>query len=310
MDASPFHRGERDAQARAGLFSRGAGIRPLMPDQHRAFFPLLPYLFVGGLDRDGWPIATVLCGEAGFVQSPAPTRLRIAALPSAADPAAAALETDRPVGLLGLELTTRRRNRANGIVAARDADGLSVEVSQSFGNCAKYIQTRVPTAIARLPEVVEPLTRLDAAARTVIEAVDTLFIASSSGPQGGSAAGVDISHRGGRPGFVRIDGDVLTIPDFTGNSYFNTFGNLLLEPRAALLIPDFATGDIIQLQGETEIVWNGPELRSLIGSQRLWRFRVARAWRRKRALPFNWSAAEPAPTTLETGTWQRDRSAA
>lgn len=310
MDASPFHRGERDAQTRAGLFSRGAGIRPLMPDQHRTFFPLLPYLFVGGLDRDGWPIATVLCGETGFVQSPTPARLRIAARPSAADPAAAALETDRPVGLLGLDFTTRRRNRANGLIAARDADGLSVEVSQSFGNCAKYIQTRTPTPISRSPEVVESLTRLDAAARAVIGAADTLFIASSSGPQDGLAAGLDISHRGGRPGFVRIDGDVLSIPDFTGNSYFNTLGNLLLEPRAALLIPDFATGDIIQLQGETEIVWSGPELASLSGSQRLWRFRVARAWRRKRALPFNWSAAEPAPTTLETGTWQRERPAA
>lgn len=310
MDESPFHPGEREAQARAGLFSRGVGIRSLMPDQHRAFIPLLPYLFVGGLGRDGWPIATVLSGEAGFVQSPAPTRLSIAALPSAGDPAAAALETDRPVGLLGLDFTTRRRNRANGIIAARDAHGLTVEVSQSFGNCAKYIQIRIPTPIARSPEVVESLTGLDAAARTMIGAADTLFIASSSGAEGGSAAGVDISHRGGRPGFVRIDGDVLTIPDFTGNSYFNTLGNLLLEPRAALLFPDFATGDVIQLQGEAEIVWSGPELESLSGSQRRWRFRVARAWRRKRALPFNWSAAEPAPTTLETGTWQRERSAA
>ena len=42
---------------------------------------------------------------------------------------------------------------------------------------------------------------------------------------------MDISHRGGRPGFVRVDGDVLTIPDFRGNRYFNTLSNLLLEQR-------------------------------------------------------------------------------
>ena len=310
MDESSFHLGELDAQARAGQFSRGAGIRNLMPDQHRTFFALLPYLFVGGLDRNGWPIATVLCGEAGFAQSPSSTRLRIAALPAAGDPAAAALETDRPVGLLGLDFTTRRRNRANGIIATRDTGGFSVEVSQSFGNCAKYIQTRIPTSIARSPEAAESLTRLDAAARAVIGAADTLFIASSSGPRDGRASGVDISHRGGQPGFVRFDGDVLTIPDFAGNNYFNTLGNLLLEPRAALLFPDFATGDVIQLQGETEIVWSGPELGFLTGSQRLWRFRVVRGWRRKGALPFSWSAAEPAPTTMETGTWQRERPAA
>ncbi|MGH6782172.1 MAG: pyridoxamine 5'-phosphate oxidase family protein, partial [Sphingomonadaceae bacterium] len=219
-------------------------------------------------------------------------------------------DAGRPVGLLGLDFTTRRRNRANGIIAPRDAGGLSVEVAQSFGNCAKYIQTRIPTDIARSPEAAESLTGLDAAARTAIGAADTLFIASSSAPQDGPASGVDISHRGGRPGFVRIDGDVLTIPDFAGNSYFNTLGNLLLEPSAALLFLDFATGDVIQLQGETEIVWSGPELGFLSGSQRLWRFRVARGWRHERALPFRWSTAEPAPTTMETGTWQRERPAA
>jgi hypothetical protein len=32
---------------------------------------------------------------------------------------------------------------------------------------------------------------------------------------------MDLSHRGGRPGFVRVDGDVLTIPDFRCNRYFN-----------------------------------------------------------------------------------------
>ena len=65
----------------------------------------------------------------------------------------------------------------------------------------------------------------------------------------GAAYGADISHRGGRPGFVRVDGDVLTIPDFRGNRYFNTLGNLIAEPRASLLFVDFETGDLLQLQG-------------------------------------------------------------
>lgn len=293
----PFHTGELEAQARAGVSSRGAGIRDFMPAQHRDFFALLPYLFVAGRDAEGWPIATILTGKAGFVQSPTPTSLSIAAPPSPRDPADGALQAGAPVGLLGLDLQTRRRNRANGVIAARDDGGIDVTISQSFGNCAKYIQTRDLVRVASRPAPVESLSRLDPAARQLIANADTLFIASASGP------GLDISHRGGRPGFARIDGDVLTVPDFAGNNYFNTLGNLLLEPRAALLFVDFAKGDILQLQGETEIVWTGPELRLLQGAERLWRFRVSRGWRQAGALPLRWSAADPAPTTLATGLW-------
>lgn len=293
----PFHTGELEAQARAGVSSRGAGIRDFMPAQHRDFFALLPYLFVAGRDAEGWPIATILTGKAGFVQSPTPTSLSIAAPPSPRDPADGALQAGAPVGLLGLDLQTRRRNRANGVIAARDDGGIDVTISQSFGNCAKYIQTRDLVRVASRPAPVESLSQLDPAARQLIANADTLFIASASGP------GLDISHRGGRPGFARIDGDVLTVPDFAGNNYFNTLGNLLLEPRAALLFVDFAKGDILQLQGETEIVWTGPELRLLQGAERLWRFRVSRGWRQAGALPLRWSAADPAPTTLATGLW-------
>ncbi|RDJ25306.1 pyridoxamine 5'-phosphate oxidase [Bosea caraganae] len=298
MDAQPFHPGELAAQARAGISSRGAGIREFMPAQHRDFFTLLPYLFAAGRDAQGWPIATVLAGEAGFVLSPAATSLSIAALPSPDDPADAALRTGAPVGLLGLDFNTRRRNRANGTISLRDGRGFDVAVAQSFGNCAKYIQTRDSARVATMPRPVETLSGLDTSARRLIAGADTLFIASAS------ADGVDISHRGGRPGFVRIDGDTLTVPDFTGNAYFNTLGNLLLEPRAALLFVDFSGGDILQLQGETEIVWDGPELGLLEGAERLWRFRVTRGWRQTGALPLRWSTADPAPTTLATGLWQ------
>src|SRR5262245_23619829 len=84
-----FHEDERKAQALAGHCASRAAIRPFMPDQHREFFALLPYLFTATLDERGWPIASVLTGETGFVQSPDPVTLRIGALPAAHDPAAA-----------------------------------------------------------------------------------------------------------------------------------------------------------------------------------------------------------------------------
>ena len=112
------------------------------------------------------------------------------------------------------------------------------------------------------------------AAATVARA-DTFFVATaarSDSPTGG----VDVSHRGGPAGFVRIEGDTLVIPDYRGNRYFNTLGNLLLEPRAALLFVDFAAGLMLQLQGAAEVLWDRHDLPH---AERTWRFTVERGWR-------------------------------
>lgn len=303
MDASPFHDGELEAQALAGESSRGTGIRDFMPDQHRDFFALLPYLFAAGRDAQGKPIATILTGPEGFVTSPTPNELAIAALPASGDPADATLSVGASVGLLGLDLRTRRRNRANGVISGRDGNGVKVAVSQSFGNCAKYIQVRQHETAPGATTAAEELGSLDTAASALIAQSDTLFIAS------GSESGLDISHRGGRPGFVRVEGERLAIPDFAGNSYFNTFGNLLREPATSLLFIDFAKGDVLQLQGVAEVVWTGPELAGIDGAKRLLNVEVTRAWRRKATLPLRWSEPEPAPTTLTTGIWRQDRAA-
>jgi len=288
----PFHDDERRAQALAGLSAGRAAIRPYMPDQHRDFFALLPYLFTATLDGEGWPVASILTGPAGFVRSPDPVTLRIDARPAADDPAAPGFAPGCPVGLLGLDLSTRRRNRANGRVAARHGSSLIVTVGQSFGNAAQYIQTRTARPHPRTPAAAEPLAGLDAAARQLIAASDTLFIASRSRSGLGESGGLDMSHRGGLPGFVAVavDGDALTVPDFRGNRFLNTLGNLLGDSRASLLFLDFAVGDVLQLQGTVTIDW----------ADRRWRMAVERGWRRRAALPFDWSFGGYAPTTLAT----------
>ena len=272
-----FHEDEAKAQALAGHQRPGrAAIRPFMPDQHREFFTLLPYLFAATLDADGWPTASVLTGAPGFVQSPDPATLRIGALPAADDPAAPTFIAGGEVGLLGLDFTTRRRNRANGRLVAVN-DGLTVAIAQSFGNCAQYIQTRTPSPRAVAGTPVEPLDRLDAAARALIEASDTFFVASRS-RSGIDDGGLDMSHRGGKPGFVGVTGNTLSIPDFRGNRFYNTLGNLLGDPRAGLLFIDFASGGVLQLQGRATIDWH-PGDAGPAGAERLWRVDVTRAWR-------------------------------
>lgn len=301
---SPFHASERAAQALAGVTTNGAGIRDFMPDQHRSFFESLPNLFVGVRGHDGWPLATMLSGAPGFIRSPDNTTLRVEALPDAADPVADTFAVTDEIGLLGIDFATRRRNRVNGLIVARGAAGFSVEVAQSFGNCPQYIQRRAIRSVPHVPQKAEPLAGLDASARRLIANADTFFIASAAGRDSGKAGGSDISHRGGKPGFVRLDADTLTIPDFRGNNYFNTFGNLLSDPRAALLFINFETADLLQLQGKAEIDWRTEDAQKVVGAQRNWRFHVMRGWRRRAASPLRWSFVDYSPFTLRTGVWQ------
>jgi predicted pyridoxine 5'-phosphate oxidase superfamily flavin-nucleotide-binding protein len=293
-DGWPFHPGEREAQQRAGVRSAGGGIRHAMPEQHRAFFQALPFVIVGGIDRGaggagragelgrvagtdaGWPVAAVWAGRPGFVSSPDPRTLRVASALDPGDPASRAFAPGAAFGLLGIELHTRRRNRANGIVAAAGADGLVLDVQQSFGNCPQYIHPR-NVALAVGPVTARPFTGLDAEAAAAIAAADTFFVATAA-RIGEPTGGVDVSHRGGPVGFVRVAGDTLTIPDYPGNRYFNTLGNLVSNPRAALLFIDFASGAQHVVQGTAKVDWSGPDVEALPGAERLWRLHVERGW--------------------------------
>lgn len=307
IEHSPWHAGERQMQANAGAAERmdmiGAKvIRDHLPEQHRGFYPLLPYLMLGVVDAHGMPWATMIEGAPGFAHSPDPHTLQIDSLPGSGDPARSALQPGAAVGLLGIDLDTRRRNRLNGRVGALDAEGFAVDVVQSFGNCPKYIQLRPVDGIARQPGgVVERSNRLDDAARAMIRNADTFFVASYVDIDGERS--VDVSHRGGNRGFVRVEGDVLTIPDFAGNLFFNTLGNLHANPVAGLLFIDFASGDVMHLAGRTSLILNGPEVARFEGAQRLWTVTVEQVVRRPAALALRWRFAEFSPYSLATGRW-------
>jgi uncharacterized protein len=315
--SSPWHAGERAVQARVGVGERmerfgGRAIRDFMPDQHRDFFAQLPFLLVGSVDGEGWVWASLLAGRPGFAASPDPRRLRIASLPVPGDPLAGALRVGAKIGLLGIELPTRRRNRMNGSIVAVDGDSFTVAVEQSFGNCPQYIQVRdyeamlLPVAGVR----VETFAALDDAARALVTRSDTFFVASSSGGDPAQRRhGVDVSHRGGRPGFVGIDDDgALVVPDYAGNRFFNTLGNLTANPRAGLLFVDFASGDLLQIAGTVTIVWDGPLLAAYAGAERLWRVAPAQGRWLRGALPLRLALREFSPTLRGTGTWAEARA--
>lgn len=310
--AAPFHPGEMTAQERAGVRAQmekvGAVVlRDAMPEQHRAFFPLLPTFFVGGSDDEGYLWASMLWGEPGFVQSPDPSTLRVDARLGPDDPLSGALRPGMPLGGLGLQFETRRRNRANGMVADADARGFRFNILQSFGNCPKYIQKRellVPVPAASPSHAVTGGSVLPDSAVALIRGCDTFFVATSAAANG-PAHGADVSHRGGRSGFVDVDASgVIRWPDFQGNNFFNTIGNLTADARAGLLFIDFERGDLLHLSGRAEVVWEGGEVARFAGANRLLRFVPERHVYRRGSLPLRWASVEQSPYLHATGIWR------
>jgi ferredoxin-NADP reductase/predicted pyridoxine 5'-phosphate oxidase superfamily flavin-nucleotide-binding protein len=312
MDRSPWHAGEKQLQAHVGVAERMEAfgrrvIRTEMPDQHRTFYQQLPFMLYGAVDAEGNPWASLLEGEPGFAHSPAPDALHFNSLPAADDPAQ--LTEGAAIGLLGIELHTRRRNRINGRVNTLSASGFGVTVEQSFGNCPQYIQLRqfrsVPLADPST-RIAQHLDGLDDAATAMISTADTFFVASYVDADGQRS--VDVSHRGGQSGFVQVEGNRLTIPDFAGNLHFNTLGNLLLNPRAGLLFIDFHSGDLLHLSGRTDIILEGPQVEAFQGAERLWTFDVESVVRRPAALALRWRFDGVSPTSLLTGNWEQARA--
>ncbi|WP_417700701.1 pyridoxamine 5'-phosphate oxidase family protein [Pseudophaeobacter sp.] len=299
---SPFHAGEQALQRANGsrdrieMFGRRA-IRPYLPDQHRAFFAQLPFVAVAAVDSDGRPWASLFPGPPGFVHAPDAYHLDLALHGAAADPVRQALHPGAAIGLLGIEMHSRRRNRLNGRIKSLNAKQLRLRVDQSFGNCPKYIRHRQlspsrPTTDRRTARVSARFTQLDGAVRDQIAAADVFFVASAIKAQDNPVIqGVDVSHRGGPVGFVTINGNSLIIPDYRGNNYFNTLGNFLLNPRAGLVFPDFDSGALLQLTGRTALLTqDSPELHGVDDAVGGWRFTLDEGLRLQDALPFRTTA--------------------
>ena len=277
-------------------------IRDYMPDQHRTFYHQLPFMVAASVDAQGRPWATLLEGPEGFVSSPDPRQLTIDARLAADDPATPGLVAGQAIGLLGIELHTRRRNRLNGQIRKAVAGQLQVTVEQSFGNCPQYIQLRDYTRVAEPAQGRIDATALDATTVSMIQSADTFFVASYVEHDNGQRS-VDVSHRGGRPGFVRVQGNTLTIPDYAGNLHFNTLGNLLVNPRAGLLFIDFSNGNVLQVCGRAEVLLESPAIQAFEGAERLWTLEVDQVVWRPAAVSLRWAFKEYAPTSLMTGTW-------
>lgn len=277
-------------------------VRPYLPDQHRSFHTSLPFLVAAARDKGGRPWATLLTGPPDFVRSPDPKRLTIAADPVPGDALEGALNAGADLGLLGIELATRRRNRVNGHIESNGAGSLVFRVDQTFGNCPQYIHERSwrRVAISNGRPPARRAGQLTSGMQRWISGADTFFIASGHGSRDVSPVyGMDASHRGGDRGFVKVESATrLVFPDYAGNNHYNTIGNLVMDPRAGLLFLDFERGSLLQLTGRTEIDWDSDAVSRHPGARRLVIFDIEEIIELKEALPLRWSTATDFVRTL------------
>ena len=257
-----FHEGERSLHEKLEIEERQheLGLRMIrdhMPDQHRGFFAMLESIHIGALDADGHPWAIMRTGVTGFMASPDDKTLVISSRPLTGEPEDLDFKVGAKASVVGIEFETQRRNRLNATIDAAEDGKLSFHVDQSYGNCPKYIQIRHKTpAGSTIPKTPVTTDALTDAGKNQITKADTLLIASRAAELGDDPrAGVDINHRGGMPGFVTVlDDKTIQFPDYKGNNFYNTYGNILTDNRVGLQFVDFETGALLNIKGTAELV--------------------------------------------------------
>lgn len=163
-------------------------------------------------------------------------------------------------------------------------------------NCPKYLNSKHVVPAVPNPQLVSDSDQLDNDAQRLIEKSDLFFVASANKDQD-----MDVNHRGGPAGFLRVvPGSAskpakLVWPEYSGNRLYQTLGNLIAHPHCGMVIPDFETGDVVYITGQTEVLV-GPKAAALITRSNLAvAVTVKRAIFIRRGLSFTARSLEPSP---------------
>lgn len=309
MTTSVYHDGERAVQHSAGEVGiadrNGVVIADTILGGARPFIGKQSMVVLASVDADGAPWSTVLFGQPGFAHADSAAQVTVdlpAALRDPEEPFWRNVAANPAIGSLFIELGSRRRYRINGGLQRLDDAGFDLVVREAYPNCPKYIQRRQLRRIdgEAAPALLGEGSALDDATRAIVRRADTIFVASNHRERG-----ADASHRGGSPGFVQVvDATLLRIPDYNGNSLFNTFGNLTVDPRVGLCIPDFEGQRLLQLSGRARILHGQDDPHGLTGGTgRFWEIAIDR-WLLRRAprrLDWEYLDASPFNPAVEVG---------
>lgn len=257
--SNTYHEGERDAQTRAGSREEAqameGSIRAEITPGIARFLSERTYAFVAAADAHGAIWTTMLEARTDLLRPMGTRLLALKPVPRADDPVLDALRSPTPIAILAIDFATRRRLRVNGFAVPRD-DETIVSPIEIFGNCPKYIPKREVEAWADVAPGSYVHASVDEA-RQVVASADCFALATLH-----PTRGLDVSHRGGSAGFIDITpAGELTWPDYPGNGMFQSIGNLLVDPRAAIAIPDFERRGLLFLTGAARLDWISPAAR-------------------------------------------------
>lgn len=291
----PFHAGERAIQEQVGdraiARMHGQAIADRIPAGGHGFVAQQRACVLGWATSDHRPWATVLGGPPGFAAvsaDGATVQLQLhddfgvlaQVPPFSATAAMAAMRSGDHLAVLFIDLATRRRLRMNGPATWITDHTLAITVEQACPLCPKYMQRRYLADSAPTDAPTDALFKVASGQAltdelsTWISAADTCFVASAHPDRS-----ADVSHRGGRVGFIRQHAGVLRIPDYPGNKMYNTLGNFALLPRAGITIVDFSTNRQLQMTGDVRLDLRAPTPDDGTGGTgRWWEFRL-HTWR-------------------------------
>lgn len=246
-------------------------INDEMSLQHVDYYRQLQFLPLSALDASGTPWVTILCNPK--ITAPSNTLLHVTARVNTADPFVAAVSssTKKPIQFAGVGIDFRRRSRAKIAGAVESAtvttvsEGeqqlrIALQTNEHMGNCPKYITIRQLRQLRRTPITASFQKHLPTPARELLEKASTIFISTRHHDQDERESDMGCNHRGGPKGFVRYfedeNGGHLVLPDYSGNRFYQSLGNVETDPVMGLAIPDFTTGDLLQVSGRARNLFN------------------------------------------------------
>jgi len=268
---SKFHSGEIGVQTRAGVRDIAQKVSRVisttLPPNVEYFLEMHEMVIMGSLNSNNRVQASVLTGNPGFIRALDERTISIDAAPIHGDPLTENLKKRYEIGMLAIELATRHRLKVKG--KAQILNGIIyLTVNRAYAQCPKYIQARKAVSIP-----------------------SEIFIASYH-----EESGVDVSHRGGNPGFIKVlNENKIVFPDYSGNSMFNTLGNISVNPEVGLLFIDFDNGSAIQIMGEAKIIWDVDRVAEFAGAERLVEFEIYGVVHTQSAVPIKWQFLDYSP---------------